>query len=31
MGCAPLDPHDTIVLFADLQEGIIERSAISDR
>lgn len=26
----PLDPHDTIVLFADLQEGIIERSATTD-
>ena len=27
MNCAPLDPADTIVLFADLQAGIIERAA----
>jgi nicotinamidase-related amidase len=26
----PLDPHDTIVLFADLQEGIVELSATTD-
>ena len=30
MSYTPLDPHDTLVLFADLQEGIIEFSATTD-
>jgi nicotinamidase-related amidase len=30
MNHAPLDPNDAIVLFADLQEGIIERAATND-
>jgi nicotinamidase-related amidase len=30
MSYTPLDPNDTVILFADLQEGIIERSATND-
>jgi nicotinamidase-related amidase len=30
MSYTPLDPNDTVILFADLQEGIIERSMTND-
>jgi nicotinamidase-related amidase len=30
MSYMPLDPNDTVILFADLQEGIIERSVTND-
>lgn len=30
MSYAPLDFRDAVILFADLQEGIIERSATND-